>query len=63
MTLSGEAMQGAGRILQTSFIMPIGEQALPIFSQFANELQQGAADAGGDMGKLAQSFGTRWGIW
>ena len=30
----GEAMQGAGRILQTSFIMPIGEQALPIFSQF-----------------------------
>lgn len=26
----GEAMQGAGRILQTSFIMPIGEQALPI---------------------------------
>lgn len=52
-----EAMQGAGRILQTSFIMPIGEQALPIFSQFANELAQGAAEAGGDMGKLAQSFG------
>ena len=57
----GEAMQGAGRILQTSFIMPIGEQALPIFSQFANELQQGAADAGGDMGKLAQSFGDALG--
>ena len=53
----GEAMKGAGRILQTSFIMPIGEQALPIFSQFANELQQGAAAAGGDMGKMAQSFG------
>ena len=54
----GEAMQGAGRILQTSFIMPIGEQALPIFSQFANELQAGAAAAGGDIGKLAESFGT-----
>lgn len=54
----GEAMQGAGRILQTSFIMPIGEQALPIFSQFANELQSGAAAAGGDIGKLADSFGT-----
>lgn len=54
----GEAMQGAGRILQTSFIMPIGEQALPIFSQFANELQSGAAAAGGDIGKLAESFGT-----
>ncbi|MCM1439965.1 MAG: phage tail tape measure protein, partial [Roseburia sp.] len=57
----GEAMQGAGRILQTSFIMPIGEQALPIFSQFANELAQGAAEAGGDMGKLAQSFGDALG--
>lgn len=57
----GEAMQGAGRILQTSFIMPIGEQALPIFSQFANELQQGAAAAGGDIGKMAQSFGDALG--
>lgn len=54
----GEAMQGAGRILQTSFIIPIGEQALPIFSKFANELQSGAAAAGGDIGKLADSFGT-----
>lgn len=54
----GEAMQGAGGILQTSFIMPIGEQALPIFSKFANELQSGAAAAGGDIGKLADSFGT-----
>lgn len=54
----GEAMQGAGRILQTSFIMPIGERALPIFSKFANELQSGAAAAGGDIGKLADSFGT-----
>lgn len=53
----GEAIQGAGRILQTSFIMPIGERALPIFSRFANEIQQGAASAGGDMGKMAQSFG------
>ena len=57
----GEAMQGTGRILQTSFIMQIGEQALPIFSQFANELQQGAADAGGEMGKLAKSFGDALG--
>ena len=57
----GEAMQGAGRILQTSFIMPIGEQALPIFSQFANELAQGAAEADGDMGKLARSFGDALG--
>ncbi len=56
-----EAMQGAGRILQTSFIMPIGEQALPIFSQFANELAQGAAEAGGDIGNLAQNFGDALG--
>ena len=41
--------------------MPIGEQALPIFSQFANELQQGAAAAGGDIGKMAQSFGDALG--
>ena len=41
--------------------MPIGEQALPIFSQFANELAQGAAEAGGDMGKMAQSFGDALG--
>lgn len=53
----GEAMQGVRRNLQTSFIMPIGEQALPIFSRFANEIQQGAASAGGDMGKMAKSFG------
>ena len=57
----GEAMQGAGRILQTSFVMPIGEEALPIFSQFANELQQGAKAAGGDMGKMARSFGDALG--
>lgn len=57
----GEVMQGIGRILQTSFIMPIGDQALPVFSQFANELAQGAEEAGGDMGKLAQSFGDALG--
>lgn len=54
----GEAIKGAGRILQTSFIMPIGEQALPIFSDFANEISRGAAEAGGDIGKFADSFGT-----
>lgn len=56
-----EAMQGAGRILQTSFIMPIGEQALPIFSEFANALQKGATEANGDIGKLAKSFGEALG--
>lgn len=54
----GKAIKGAGRILQTSFIMPIGEQALPIFSDFANEISRGAAEAGGDIGKFADSFGT-----
>ena len=54
----GEAIKGAGRILQTSFIMPIGEQALPIFSDFANEISRGAAEAGGDIGKFADSFVT-----
>lgn len=53
-----QAMEGTGRILQTSLIMPIGEQVLPIFNQFANELQTGAAEAGGDVGKMAESFGT-----
>ena len=52
----GEAMQGAGRILQTSFIMPIGEQALPILASLPM-VQAGAAAAGGDIGKMAQSFG------
>lgn len=54
----GEAIQGAGRILQTSFIMPLGEQALPIFSDFANEISAGAKSAEGDIGKFADSFGT-----
>lgn len=54
----GEAMSGAGRILQTSFIMPLGEEALPIFTEFANTLSEGAAAANGDIGALAETFGT-----
>lgn len=53
-----EAMSGAGRILQTSFIMPLGEEALPIFTEFANTLSEGAAAANGDIGALAETFGT-----
>lgn len=53
----GEAMQGLGRILQTSFILPIGEEALPIFTEFAQELSKGAAEAEGDVGKMADAAG------
>lgn len=53
----GEAMQGIGRILQTSFILPIGEEALPIFTEFAQELSRGAAEAEGDVGKMADAAG------
>ena len=51
------ALQGTGRILQTSFIMPIGEEALPIFTEFANTLSEGAKEANGDIGALADTFG------
>lgn len=53
----GEAMQGMGRILQTSFIAPIGEAALPIFTEFAQELSKGAAEAEGDVGKMTEAAG------
>lgn len=53
----GEAMSGAGRILQTSFIIPLGEEALPIFTEFANTLSEGAAAADGDISALADTFG------
>lgn len=51
----GEAMKGVGRILQTSFITPIGEAALPAFTDFANELSRGAAQAGDDMQKMGEA--------
>ncbi len=53
----GEAMQGVGRIIRTDFILPIGEQALPAFTNFAKELSKGAAEAGGDVKKLGEAAG------
>lgn len=54
----GDAVSGLGRILQTNFVLPIGEQALPIFSDFVNEISAGALNANGDFGLMAESFGT-----
>lgn len=48
-----EAMEGVGRVIQTDFIMPIGEKAMPVFQKFADTVSKGAAKADGDMGKLA----------
>lgn len=53
----GEAMQGVGRILKTNFIMPIGEEALPIFTDFAKELSKGAIEAEGDVSKMGEAAG------
>lgn len=51
------AIAGLGRVLQTNFVLPIGEQALPIFSDFVNEVSAGAASANGDVSKMAEAFG------
>ncbi len=54
----GDVVSGLGRILQTNFVLPIGEQALPVFSDFVNEISAGALNANGDFGLMAESFGT-----
>ena len=54
----GSAISGLGRILQTSFVLPIGEQVLPILSEFATELTAGAVAAKGDITLMAASFST-----
>ncbi len=51
----GEVMQGVGRILKTSFITPIGEEALPAFTDFAKELSKGAMEAEGDVSKMGEA--------
>lgn len=53
----GEAMQGVGRILKSNFIMPIGEEALPVFTDFAKELSRGAKEAEGDVSKMGEAAG------
>lgn len=53
----GEAVTGLGRVLQTSFVLPIGEQALPIFNDFIGNLTAGAISADGDASKMAASVG------
>ena len=54
----GEAMQGVGRILKTNFILPIGEEALPVFTNFAKELSKGALEAEGDVAKMGEAAGA-----
>lgn len=54
----GEAMQGVGRILKTNFILPIGEEALPVFTDFAKELSKGALEAEGDVAKMGEAAGA-----
>lgn len=51
----GEAMQGVGRIIKTNFITPIGEEALPLFTDFAKELSKGAMEAEGDVSKMGEA--------
>lgn len=53
----GSALGGLGRVLQTSFVLPLGNEVLPLMNDFVNTLTQGAREANGDVGKLADTFG------
>lgn len=51
------AFEGAGRAIQTGFIKPIGDKALPAFKKFAETISDGAKEANGDIEKMSDVFG------
>lgn len=53
----GSAIKGLGRIMKTGFVLPIGNEVLPAFSDFVNEVSKGAKEANGDISKMANVFG------
>lgn len=51
------AFEGAGRAIQTGFVKPIGDKALPAFKDFAETISEGAKEANGDIKKMTDIFG------
>lgn len=51
------AFEGAGRAIQTGFIKPIGDKALPAFKDFAEAISDGAREANGDIEEMSDVFG------
>lgn len=51
------AFEGAGRAIQTGFVKPIGDKALPAFKDFAETISEGAKEANGDIGEMSDVFG------
>lgn len=51
------AFEGAGRAIQTGFVKPIGDKALPAFKKFAETISDGAKEANGDIEKMSDVFG------
>ncbi len=50
------AFKGAGRAIQTGFVLPIGKKATPAFKEFAETISKGAKEANGDIGEMADVF-------
>lgn len=55
------AFEGAGRAIQTGFVKPIGDKALPAFKDFAETISEGAKEANGDIEKMSDVFGDALG--
>ena len=51
------AFEGAGRAIQTGFVLPIGQKATPAFKDFAETISEGAKEANGDIEKMSDVFG------
>lgn len=50
------ALNGAGRAIQTGFVLPIGQKATPAFKEFAETISKGAKEANGDIGEMSDVF-------
>lgn len=55
------AFEGIKRSINTGFILPIGEKALPAFKDFAETISKGAKEADGDIEKMSDVFGEALG--
>lgn len=56
------ALNGAGRAIQTGFVLPIGQKATPAFKEFAETISKGAKEANGDIGEMSDVFSESLGI-
>ncbi|MGN0566410.1 MAG: phage tail tape measure protein [Candidatus Limousia pullorum] len=55
------AFEGIKRSIETGFVLPLGEQALPAFKDFAETISEGAKEANGDIEKMSDVFGDALG--